>query len=94
MSPDRTGWLSPVLPPPDRMEACEAWTEVGPTTEAEAGSGEEVTAEAADAAESLKEAAAMPTSDFFVEACALSVLYFFYCKKKIIKNPSRPTGYQ
>ncbi len=67
MSPDRTGWLSLVLPPPDRMEACEAWTEAGPTTEAEAGSGEEVTAEAADAAESLKEAAAMPTTDYLLK---------------------------
>jgi hypothetical protein len=64
MSPDRTGWLSLVPLPPDRMEACEAWIEAGPTTEAEAGSGEEATAEAADAAESLAEAAATPTTDY------------------------------
>jgi hypothetical protein len=56
-----------VPPPPDRMAACEAWTEAGPTTEAEAGSGEEATAEAADAVESLIEAAAMPTTDYSVK---------------------------
>ncbi len=64
MSPDRTGWLSLVRLPPDRMEACEAWTEAGPTTEAEAGSEEEAMAEVADAAESLAEAAATPTTDY------------------------------
>ncbi len=81
--------------PPDRMGACEAWTEAGPTTEAEAGSGEEVTAEAADAAESLEEAAATPTTDYLLKhVCSVSYCFFFCKKKKLIKNPSRPTGYQ
>jgi hypothetical protein len=85
MSPDRTGWLSLARLPPDRMEACEAWTEAGPTTEAEAGSGEEVTAEA-DAAESLEEAAATPTTDYLLKhVCSVSYYYFFSVKKPIKK---------
>ncbi len=78
MSPDRTGWLSLARLPPGRMEACEARTEAEPTTEAEAGSGGEVTAEAADAAESSAEAAATPTTDYLLKhACSVSYYYFF-----------------
>ena len=78
MSPDRTGWRSLARLPPDRMEACEAWTKAGPTTEAEGGSGGEVTAEAKDAAGSLEEAAATPTTDFLLKhVCSVSYFLFF-----------------
>ena len=66
MFPDRNGWLSLARQPPGRMEACAAWTEAEATTEAEAGSGGEAMAEAADAAESLEEAAATPSTDYML----------------------------
>ena len=75
---DPTGWLSPARQPPGRMEACAAWTE------AEAGSGGEATAEAADAAESLEEAAATPTTNYVLMLlCTVSVFFFV---KKTHKN--------
>ena len=62
------------------MEACAAWTEAEATTEAEAGSGGEATTEAADAAKSLEEAAATPTTNYVLMLlCTVSV--FFFCKK-------------
>ncbi len=59
-----TGWLSHARLPPGRTETWAAWTEAEATTEAEAGSGGEAMAEAADAAKSSEEAAATPTTNY------------------------------
>jgi hypothetical protein len=58
-------------------EVCEAWTETEASTEDEAGLGGEEMAEDADAARSLGEAAATPTTIFYDVAHILcSTVYF------------------
>ncbi len=57
-------------------EVCEAWTETEASTEDEAGLGGEEMAEDADAARSLGEAAATPSTNYDVAQILCSTVYF------------------
>jgi hypothetical protein len=70
-----TGWLNHAQLPPGRTEASAAWTEAEATTEAEAGSGGEAMAEAADAAIS-EEAAATPTTKYVLMLLCYNVYQY------------------